>query len=434
MARVTFLLFSIWFLILPFSRISALYFSVAGLAVDKIMAPMLILIWLSLLLAGKNTLGKKKLLLLIHVFIFFIVRNISFIDNASLFTELIWRDAILFGYFILPVLFIDNLKQVDIASKLISVNAVVGCISAFLVALSIIELPYDRFSESRIGIEGIQKSIGVITSYGDVTQLAAFFLLLGIFMPEKLLPSGRMVQKLIKLTVLLVIIMGLIGNQSRSYLLSLIFAYGAALFFSYRGRKSANTSLIDILAVLAVVFIIPLMVFMLSDIVSSLAGMGGKEAMGSASARLGQYEIAFTLIRENPLFGVGSEFYIQNAGFAHGVHNLWLGQLTRGGIVSTLILLILMIKIFRQCIGLFKIDNVVGYAKVLIGYLVAVFVSTLFYPADTDIFWALLGMCTAIIFTFPSLSVDALDNDIVSNTEDDSINKPSDKRILRKAR
>ncbi len=435
MSRIFFLTFAIWFLILPFSAISSIYFRVAGLAVDKVMAPMLIFIWLGLLLAGKYSLCKKKLLLLIYVFVFFMMRNISFIDDATVFTEFIWRDAIVFGYFALPVLYIDNLKRVDFASKLISVNAVVGCVSAFLVAFSILELPYDRFSESRIGFESIRKSIGVITAYGDVTQLAAFFLLLGLFMPDKILPTGKkMTRKFIKLSVLLIIIMGLIGNQSRSYLLSLIFAYGVALFFSYRSKRTANTLLVDVMAILGIVIMIPLMLFILSDIVSSLAGLGGKEAMGSAGARLGQYEMAFSLIRENPIFGVNSEFYIRNGDFAHGVHNLWLGQLTRGGIASTLILLILMINVFRQCVSLFKIDNAVNYAKVLIGYLAAVFLSTLFYPADTDIFWALLGMCTAIIYTLTSLKTNKSDKVAISNIDGQVKEKAQEKRILRRAR
>ena len=398
MSRIIFLLFAIWFLILPFSAISSIYFNVAGLAIDKAIAPVLIIIWLVLLLTGNYTLEKKKLLLLVNVFIFFMVRNVSFIDNATVYSELIWRDAILFGYFALPILYIDNIKRVDSAGRLISVNAVVGCVSAFLVALSLIELPYERFSESRIGIENIQKSIGVITAYGDVAQLAAFFLLLGFFMPDKVLPFGKIPQKLIKVSVLLIVIMGLIGNQSRSYLLSLIFAYCTALFFSYRAKKPENTLLIDIIATIMAVFIIPIMLFMLNDIVSSLASLGGREAMGSAGARLGQYEAAFTLIREYPILGVDSDFYIRNAGFAHGVHNLWLGQLTRGGIISTLILLILVINIFMKCVALFKTDSAEGYAKVLIGYLAAVFISTLFYPADSDIFWALFGMATSIIY------------------------------------
>ncbi len=428
MVRTTFLLFSIWYLILPFSGLTHLYISISGLAIDKAMAPVLMLIWIGMLFAGKVRLDKAKLLLLIHVFVFFLVRNISFVNDASLFIELIWKDAILFGYFALPVLFINNMKRVDIASKLISANAVVACVSAFLVAIGLLVLPYDRFSESRIGFEGIQKSIGVITSYGDVTQLAAFFLLLGIFMPGKLFLSGRRAKKLIKLAVFLIIIMGLIGNQSRSYLLSLIFAYGAALFFSYRGRESTNTSVVDMLLVLAVAFIIPLMAVMLSDIVSALSGMGGKEALGSAGARLGQYEMASTIIRENPLFGVDSEFFAKNPHFAHGVHNMWLGQLTRGGIVSTLILLVLVINIFRRSIRLFKNDNTAGYAKVLIGYLAAVFLSTLFYPADTAIFWSLLGMSVSIIY-YLNTNKTELEN---SSDKGVSHSRYQNKRILHK--
>ncbi len=427
MARTAFILFSIWFLLLPFSRLSALYFSVADLAVDKIMAPFLVLIWLALFLGGGYTLGKKKLQLLILVFVFFAVRNISFFDNASLFSERVWRDAILFGYFALPILFIDNLKRVDIAGKMISVNAVIACLSAFLVALSIITLPYDRFAESRIGFEGIQKSIGLITSYGDVAQLAAFLLLFALFMPGKILPVGKNTQKLIMLIVLLVIIMGLIGNQSRSYLLSIVFAFTTALFYSYRS-KVVNTSLIDAMALLSILVMLPFIMFMSGEIASSLASIGGKGAMGTASARLGQYELAFSLIREYPLLGIDAEYYLKNPYFAHGVHNFWLGQLTTGGIVSVMLLLVIVINIFRRCINLFKSDNdnTLGYAKVLVGYLAAVFLSVLFYPADNSLFWALLGMCTSIIYTLGNVKKESFDKSAVENI----VLKDSNKRVL----
>lgn len=398
MGRILFFIFAFWFLLLPFSGISFLYFNIGGLAVDKVMAPVLILVWLGFMLSGKYKLGKSKKILLFHVFVFMIIRNISFIDNMALFSQLIWRDAIMFGYFALPVLYIEDLKKVDWGAKIVSVNAVVACLSAFLVAFSLIELPYDRFSESRIGFEGIRKSIGLITAYGDVTQLAAFFLMLGFFIPEKLQIKKMRSPIFIKTIVLLVVVIGLIGNQSRSYLFSMFVAFGAALFFSYRSKKSANTVLIDILTILGVIFIIPVMLYMLSEIVSLLSGLGGKEAMGSAGARLDQYETAFYLIKENPIFGVGSEFYIKNVGLAHGVHNLWLGQLTRGGFVSVLLLIVLLFNIFKRCIRLYKNDYTSKYAQVLTGYLAAVFVSTLFYPADSDIFWALLGVCTSIIY------------------------------------
>ena len=414
---------------LPFSAISSLYFSVAGLAIDKVMAPVLIFIWLGLLLIGKYTLDKKKLLLLIYVFIFFIVRNISFMDNATVFSELIWRDIILFGYFTLPVLFIDNLKRVDVAAKLISVTAVVGCVSAFLVALSIIELPYDRFSESRLGFSDIQKSIGVISSYGDVTQLAAFFLLFGLTMPYKILPTGKKSQKLIKFAVFMVVVMGLIGNQSRSYLLSLVFACTAVVFFSYRSKKSANTILIDMLAVLSVVVILPLMLFMLNEIISMLSHMGGAGALGTASARLEQFEMAISLIRENPLFGVGSEFYMGDPYFTHGVHNFWLGQMVKGGIVSALLFLIILINILKSCIRLYNNSNTISYAKVLTGYLAALFLTLLFYPADSGIFWALLGMSASIIYVLTKKKDVSNENTVAVVPDNKANNRIIPKRV-----
>ncbi len=405
MKRAAFLLFSSWVLILPFSVLSSIYFTVAGLSVDKVIAPTLIVVWLCLLLAGRVKLRVNRFFLLIHLLIFFFIRNISFLDNTSVFLESMWRDAILLAYFTLPVLYIDNINSVNTALKLVSINAVVGCVSAFLVALGVIELPYERFSDSRIGYAAIEKSIGFITSYGDVAQLAAFFLIAGLFMPDKLFPGGKITQRFVKLSVLLIVVMGLIGNQSRSYLLSVTLAYFVVLFFSYRSKRSTNTTLVDLLTFVLVVCLLPLMLLTASDLISSLAGMGGAQAKETADARLQQYQMAFSLIRENPLLGIGSEFYERYSDFAHGVHNLWIGQMTRGGLISTLLLFTFMFRILIGCIRLFRRNVTKRYAKVLIGYMAAVFVSTLFYPADSSIFWALLGICSAMIISLDSISL-----------------------------
>ena len=281
----------------------------------------------------------------------------------------------------------------------------------------------------------IRKSIGVITSYGDVAQFAAFLLLLGLFLPDRILSVGRRGQTLIRYIVLLVIIAGFVGNQSRSYLLSLVAAYAAALFFSYRSKKSTDTMLVDILAILFGVVILPLMIFMINEIASALGSLGGEGATGTAIARLHQYEAAYRLIREYPLFGVGAESYERNPSLAHGVHDIWLGQMVRGGIVSVLILLSFLIVIFKAGIQLFKQDGTKYYAMVSTGYMVAVFVSTLFYPADTDIFWALLGMNAGIVFSLNSLFINKIDKDTVHRcNENMSRTEPLERKILKRAR
>jgi len=199
MSNLTYYLFTLWFILLPFTIITLLYFGIT--AIDKLLAPVLILIWFLLYAFGKYSLNQNKIGILLLALMFFLFRNLSFMDNTSVFISAIQKDAMFFGYFALPILYINNLNKVKTAYKLISINAIVGCVSAFLVAIGLLSLPYERFSESRIGLD-IQKAIGLFTSYGDLAQYAACFIVMATFAPSTLI-SGKSKKKLLVVSALL---------------------------------------------------------------------------------------------------------------------------------------------------------------------------------------------------------------------------------------
>lgn len=397
MSRFVFYVFAIWFLILPFTVISSIYLGMTAL--DKLMAPVLVVLWFMLLMIGNYRFDQKKLAIILVAFAFFFLRNISKIGDSALYASLLWEDAIRFGYFCLPILYIDNLAKVRTACKLVSINAVVGCVSAFLVALGLLTLPYERFSQSRIGLD-IQKSIGLFSAYGDLAQFSAYFLLLAIFVPASLrFGNKNKAGKLLGILALVIVIMGLIGNQSRSFFLSVIAAIFMALVFRSRSKKNANKMLFNLLFIAAGMSALAIVAISFTHITGLLAGMGGSQAEKTAMGRLEQYQYAFGLIKEYPIFGVDAAYFATYGEYVHGIHDMWLGQLTRGGFASGIVLAGLLFMIFRASLKLLDNPQAKQHGIAAIGYMVAVLVSTLFYPADTALFWTLLGMNAAIVTT-----------------------------------
>ncbi|RRQ21646.1 O-antigen ligase family protein [Thiohalobacter thiocyanaticus] len=396
MARLGFFAFSIWFLLQPFTVVTSFYLGI--LALDKLLAPVLILFWAVSAVIGKQRIDTSKISYLLIAFAFFIIRNVSKIDEPEIYQYLLWEDAILFGYFCLPILFVDNLERVKTASKLISVNAVLACVSAFLVAVGWLTLPYERSSAGRFDLT-IQKSIGLYSSYGDVAQISAFFLLLALFVSTILaLRKKSSGWTAIKIFAFIVVIIGVIGNQSRSMILSLIVAVSMALIFHFRS-KATNKLLYNTLLIAIGTVAVSVSVVVINQIISLLGSFGGADAAGTAAGRLEQYQYAFSVIGDNPILGVDGSYYSKYGAYVRGIHNMWLGQMARGGILSVLLLLWLLLRLLKASLRLQDNPETRPYGSVAVGFLFAVFTSTLFYPADTQFFWPLLGMGIAIVCT-----------------------------------
>lgn len=396
MVRLGFFAFSIWFLLQPFTVVTSFYLGM--LALDKLLAPALILFWIVTAVIGKQNIDARKVSYILIAFAFFIIRNVSKIDEPEIYQYILWEDAILFGYFCLPILFVDNLERVKTAGKLISLNAVLACVSAFLVAVGWLTLPYERSSAGRFDLT-VQKSIGLYPSYGDVAQISAFFLLFALFIPTILtLRKKSSGWTTIRIFAFIVVIIGVIGNQSRSMILSLIVAVAMALIFHYRS-KTTNQLLYNTLLIAIGIAAVSVSVVVINQIISLLGNFGGADAAGTAAGRLEQYQYAFGLIRDNPILGVNGTYFSKYGAYVSGIHNMWLAQMARGGVLSVLLLLWLLIRLLKASLRLQKQPETRHYGSVAVGFLFAVFTSTLFYPANTQFFWALLGMGTAIICT-----------------------------------
>lgn len=427
MSRTGFFAFSAWFLLQPFTVLTAAYLGI--LALDKMLAPILIVIWVATAILGQQRTDAKRVSFILIALAFFLVRNLSKIDNASFYPFILWEDIILFGYFCIPILYVNNIERITTASKLIAINAVVACSSAFLVAMGWLTLPYERSSEGRFDL-AIQKSIGLYSSYGDVAQISAYFLLLALFVPTSLTLRRHAKGGLaVGLLAFAVVIIGLIGNQSRSMLLSLIVAVAIAWIFYYRSKPNTNKLLYNTLLFAMGAIAISFVAVVINQIISLLGALGGADASGTAAGRLIQYQYALELISQNPILGVDGSYYERFIAQVNGIHNMWLGQMARGGIITTLLLLWLLLKLFRISLRVLNEPETRLFGTVAIGYLFAVLVSTLFYPANSQFFWALLGMNVAIVTTLDMQrlgkheTAPALDNS-------DTTRIPSKNRIL----
>jgi O-antigen ligase len=266
-------------------------------------------------------------------------------------------------------------------------------------------LPYERFSSSRFEL-AVQKSIGLFSSYGDLAQFVAYFMLLAFFVPASLFAThqrkGRM---LIYLVAIAVIVIGIIGNQSRSLVLSLLAAIFMAKIFQYRTKSRTNRLAFNMLFISIATSAAAVATALLSRITTFLGRMGGGQAEQTAMSRLDQYQYALKVIDAYPILGAEGSYYRRFEIAIDGIHNMWLGQLARGGFASALLLFILLLIIFRASLKLLNDPHAKQYGLVAIGYMFALLAATLFYPANSALFWALLGTNTAILATLKSSSL-----------------------------
>jgi len=394
--RLAFFIFSVWILLLPFSVFTKYY--MGNMAIDKLLAPLLLGLWLILFATSRYSLSKAKVYLLCLAAAFFIARNLSFFADLSIGSDYFWADAVNFGYFCLPLLFVDTAARSKIALRLVSVNAMFGCISVFLVALGVISLPIQRLSASRVGIEALPKSIGLFVSYGDLAQYAAMLVLIAVFVPA-VFANNKSTRRALRLFVSIIVVAGLIGAQSRSYFLSVVGSLSISAILLYQSKRVgiAKSLLVLVIAGLLGAILLPVTY---GPIVDALTGMGGSEGVHTARGRLYLYDLAIDVIgRHSIFFGVDAAFYRTSPDFAQSIHNIWLSQMTRGGLVSVLLLMVLLYRVLSRAIRVAKVKEFRHVGIVTVGYMVAVLISTLFYPGDSNLFWTLLGIMSGIVYS-----------------------------------
>lgn len=393
--------FFLFIFAMPFSALSV--YTTGVLPLDKALAPLLLLVGVFRLL---NQRGKRFRLVLFYVglaTLFLIASNLSLITDLEVFLPAFGEMAVNLGYFLLPVLFIRDIHYFRTTAAWIVIVTMLACLSAFLVATGVLVLPYERFEESRLGLTFLPKSTGLLSNYGDMTLLCVFTVLFTMKI------SGRDYffgygSRWLKTLVLLVVMAGLIGAQSRNLLLSVVFAllvsYGLTkLKVNRAGNRSAKALMFGYIGL----FLLIVLTVFASDVYQSIAGLGGENAQFNAEGRLAQYQLAWEIFLDSPLFGIDPSGYRQISG-VDNIHSLWFGLAARGGFVSVFLIIFWFFLAIRRSLRVLADQDRFNEAVVIVAFLLSMLLTVSFYPAHrVTMFWFLFGVAASLMCLAPPL-------------------------------
>ncbi|MCF6355771.1 MAG: O-antigen ligase family protein [Candidatus Polarisedimenticolaceae bacterium] len=377
-------------------------FSVIGsFSVDNILAPVLLFAWFAQMTVGGGSVAAfqaTNIVKSIVVAVFYFIAHIIGLIGTQ---EAVWHSAYLAAtnmlYFILPILFIRSLDDLKRFKDAVIIVAIIASISGLLSALGIIELEFARQAESRIGVESLQKSIGVFSSYGDVGILLSLALLTviarhkekGFFLLKSYFGIG---------TLIVICLIAIISMQSRNIVLTIIAALLAYWMIGHLMKISKNWNYILYAVIsLAAAFSITIVALFSAPLLEFVQGIGGtKEAAGTVSNRLEQYGVMWDLVKDRVWIGVDPSVYEKRINEINLTHNIWLKELVQGGIITVLAMLMifwraLMVQVANYRRGC-ESKDVLVFLSCVIGMLVA----TQFYPGGTLVFWCILGACSTM--------------------------------------
>jgi len=203
-------------------------------------------------------------------------------------------------------------------------------------------------------------------------------------------------RPLVKLGIWLVLLLGLIGNQSRNVLLTTLMAltiYGVIRIFE-GNMQSRSRQLWLGLTLAAALLLAGLLVAFGQEAVSGISHLGGKGAATTVSDRTQSYRQAITLIVREPWLGISLDTYQQWGQLAEWMHNMWLKIMLNGGFMSLLAMLGLLWGALRGLLNTrrklsteFRRDR-----AVLASLLCSLVFAAEFYGGMTQVWWILLGV------------------------------------------
>ncbi len=390
-------LFFIWVLSMPFYQFSV----VGSFSVDNLLAPVLLLAWLAQITIGGGSVATyqaNNIVKSIIVAVFYFSAHIIGLIGTQ---DAIWHSAYTAAtsmlYFILPILFIRSIDDLNSFKNAIIVIAIIASISGLLSALGIIELEFARQAESRIGVAELQKSIGVFSSYGDVGILLSLALLVVIARYENI---SRIRSCLMIALLVIVCLIAIISMQSRNIVLTII---AAVVSYGLIGRlvrisNGWNYILYALIIIAATISVMAVTLFYepLLKLVQSIGGT--KEAAGTVAHRLEQYGVMWDLVKNRVWVGIEPHVYERYMDKISLTHNIWLKELVQGGVITV----VAMLTIFWRAL-IIQVDNyrrgcMSDDALVFLSSVLGMLVATQFYPGGTLIFWCILGACSAMPF------------------------------------
>ncbi|MEZ5541457.1 MAG: O-antigen ligase family protein [Pseudomonadota bacterium] len=387
---ILFLLFSIWVLSLPFHRFSI----VATYSIDNLLAPFLFLAAVFLPRLRDRVVAIHRIRALLFVVVVYLMHGVSQIIPVLGVPDVFWHEAwaVLRNgfYFLVPALYIRDLWSFRVMKRLLVVITVLGAVSVFLVAIGVVHLEVERFAESRIGVDWLPKSVGLFSNYGDLSILYGFVAVLLVSHNRGELGFG-LGTPIGKVALWSVLLLGLVGAQSRNMLFGTLLAIG--VYWVWRRlqdiRGPQRVAFIGVF--LAVIIALPGMVAVFGGaLVEGVSTLGGAKAEHTATGRLESYAQAISLIARYP-FGVSYQEYAVWGGLIYHVHNMWLKLLLNGGIISMFAVLALFWTAYRGGSRPARPPLLPVEPALVVASTAAVFIAVEFYPGLSDMMWVMLG-------------------------------------------
>jgi hypothetical protein len=264
-----------------------------------------------------------------------------------------------------------------------------GAISAFLVAIGVLHLEVERFAESRIGVEWLPKSVGLLSNYGDLSILYGYVAVL-------LISHGRdgigfLGGRFAKLMIWSTLLLGLAGSQSRNMILSTLIALG--WYWIWRriqnARSKQRTAVIG-LFIAGAIMLPAITVFFGDTIVGSISTLGGKKAEHTAVQRIESYSKAISLLASEP-FGVSYQTYKRYSALIDHIHNMWLKLLLNSGPIGMSAIAALFWLAYRGGSRPPQPPLLAAEPAMIVASVAAMFIAVEFYGGQTNIMWVMLG-------------------------------------------
>lgn len=387
---ILFAVFAVWVLSLPFYR----YSIVATYSVDNLLAPFLCVAAVMLpRLRDRRLAAQRVKYLMIFVGLYALYgmsKLIVFIDSPERFWGEAWLVLRAGFYFMIPALYLRDLWAFRFMKHLLVMVATIGAISAFLAAAGVIELEVQRFAESRIESEWIPKAVGLFSSYGDMSMLYGFTAALLVSHGKEQLRFG-LGKRVVKLAIWSVLLLGLLGSQSRNMLLGLV--TGVVVYWIFLpllgARHQQRIAVLWLLSGLGIIIIGTFLVFA-HVFVDALSQMGGQAAEQTAKTRLWSYSVALDLIVKEP-FGVSQTTYDAWAGVIDHIHNMWLKLLLNTGVIGMAAIAGLYWFAFKGGARPTSKPIYAAEPALIVAGVASMVVAVEFYPGLSDIMWVLLG-------------------------------------------
>ena len=391
-------LFLGWVFSLLFMR-----FNVIGtLSVDNLVAPLLLVLYVFVRphpdVAARNRRINTIAKVLVAFAILQLITAVKLYTNPTLWTAMTWSLMKQAGYVIMPVLYIRDMKMLHRTSSILVLVAVVTSVAAFTGALGV--APTFAQFDSPLGtrIPGLLRARGFFIAVGDSALVFTYALMLIFTATRKELLFG-MGSTLVKFGLTIIILLGVVANQSRNIVLTLLVALLLFVFFRSILRRMTPEQRMMVLYVFFIFagIMVVLIFYNFNRIFDLVVWSLGPEAAGSVNDRLESYWYSLMLLKKDLLLGLSSIDLNRELEFVERVHNRWLVSALLYGLLGVASIAALCISSVRGAMKVLVNPFLRRQALVIFVFMFsALLFSSNFYGASSYIFWVMLGITLSV--------------------------------------